>query len=283
MPTKSLSLEEIAQEDDQTRLLTELQTSRTGLTKDEVTRRQAQDGPNVLKQIKGASWLTKFTQNFTSMMAILLWVAGAIAFVAQLEELGIAIWLVNIINGLFSFWQEYQAGKETDALSKMLPSYSRVVRDGHDQKVLTSDLVVGDIVKLEEGDNVAADIRLLAATQVQVDQSALTGEVNPVNKGAQAIDPTGKNHFEFGDIVFSGTSLVKGNLVGVVVKIGMATDFGKIAELTQQVKEDISPLQKELNTLTKQLSVLAVSIGLIFFLVATLFVHYPLVKLVPCQ
>lgn len=81
-------------------------------------------------------------------MAILLWVAGAIAFVAQLEELGIAIWLVNIINGLFSFWQEYQAGKETDALSKMLPSYSRVVRDGHDQKVLTSDLVVGDIVKL---------------------------------------------------------------------------------------------------------------------------------------
>lgn len=278
MPTKSLSLEEIAQEDDQTRLLTELQTSRTGLTKDEVTRRQAHDGPNVLKQIKGASWLTKFTQNFTSMMAILLWVAGAIAFVAQLEELGIAIWLVNIINGLFSFWQEYQAGKETDALSKMLPSYSRVVRDGHDQKVLTSDLVVGDIVKLEEGDNVAADIRLLAATQVQVDQSALTGEVNPVNKGAQAIDPTGKNHFEFGDIVFSGTSLVKGNLVGVVVKIGMATDFGKIAELTQQVKEDISPLQKELNTLTKQLSVLAVSIGLIFFLVATLFVHYPLVK-----
>lgn len=278
MPTKSLSLEEIAQEDDQTRLLTELQTSRTGLTKDEVSRRQAHDGPNVLKQIKGASWLTKFTQNFTSMMAILLWVAGAIAFVAQLEELGIAIWLVNIINGLFSFWQEYQAGKETDALSKMLPSYSRVVRDGHDQKVLTSDLVVGDIVKLEEGDNVAADIRLLAATQVQVDQSALTGEVNPVNKGAQAIDPTGKNHFEFGDIVFSGTSLVKGNLVGVVVKIGMATDFGKIAELTQQVKEDISPLQKELNTLTKQLSVLAVSIGLIFFLVATLFVHYPLVK-----
>lgn len=129
MPTKSLSLEEIAQEDDQTRLLTELQTSRTGLTKDEVTRRQAQDGPNVLKQIKGASWLTKFTQNFTSMMAILLWVAGAIAFVAQLEELGIAIWLVNIINGLFSFWQEYQAGKETDALSKMLPSYSRFVRD----------------------------------------------------------------------------------------------------------------------------------------------------------
>lgn len=148
------------------------------------------------------------------MMAILLWVAGAIAFVAQLEELGIAIWLVNIINGLFSFWQEYQAGKETDALSKMLSSYSRVVRDGHDQKVLTSDLVVGDIVKLEEGDNVAADIRILAATQVQVDQSALTSEVNPVNKGAQAIDPTGKNHFEFGDIIFSGTSLVKGNLVG---------------------------------------------------------------------
>ena len=115
MPTKSLSLEEIAQEDDQTRLLTELQTSRTGLTKDEVTRRQAHDGPNVLKQIKGASWLTKFTQNFTSMMAILLWVAGAIAFVAQLEELGIAIWLVNIINGLFPF------GKNTRPARKPTP------------------------------------------------------------------------------------------------------------------------------------------------------------------
>ena len=146
------------------------------------------------------------------------------------------------------------------------------------KKILVAELVPGDIVKLEEGDDIPADIRLLQSTDVQVDQSALTGEVNPINKTSHAIDPAHKNHSDFGNFIFSGTSMMKGDATGVVVKTGMETDFGQIAKLTQNVQQDQSPLEKELSTLTKQISILAVSVGLVFFLVATFFVHYPLIK-----
>lgn len=256
-----------------------LHTSAKGLTDAEAGTRKLKYGPNVLAKAKGESNFKKFIKNFTSLMAILLWVAGLIAFVAKLAELGIAIWLVNIINGCFSFWQEYQAGKATDALENMLPSYCRVVRNGHENKLLTTDLVPGDVVKLEEGDAIPADIRLLTTTRVQVDQSPLTGEAKAVNKNARTVDATAKrNHFELRNMVYSGTSMMKGSATGVVVKTGMKTDFGKIAALTQNVKDEESPLERELDTLTKQLSVLAVTVGVVFFFIATLFVHYPIVK-----
>ncbi|MCH3922069.1 cation-translocating P-type ATPase [Limosilactobacillus sp.] len=250
-----------------------------GLTTAEVEKRQKQFGKNILEKKSGESLFTKFIKNFTGLMAIMLWAAGLIAFVAQLTELGIAIWLVNIINGCFSFWQEYQAGKATDALQNMLPAHSRVIRDGKEIKILSADLVPGDVVKLEEGDDVPADIRLIASTDVAVDQSSLTGEVTPVHKQSGAVKAKADtNHFDLDNIVFSGTSMMKGNATGVVVKTGMQTDFGQIAALTQNVQEDLSPLQRELNTLTKQITVLAVSIGVVFFVVAIYFVHYPLVK-----
>lgn len=256
-----------------------MHTSEKGLTDAEAGTRKLKYGPNVLAKAKGESNLKKFLKNFTSLMAILLWVAGLIAFVAKLAELGIAIWLVNIINGCFSFWQEYQAGKATDALENMLPSYCRVVRNGHQNKLLTTELVPGDVVKLEEGDAIPADIRLLQTTRVQVDQSPLTGEAKAVNKNARTLDATAKrNHFELRNMVYSGTSMMKGSATGVVIKTGMKTDFGKIAALTQNVKDEESPLERELDTLTKQLSVLAVTVGVVFFFIATLFVHYPIVK-----
>lgn len=268
----------IAQIDDPNLIYQRMQTRSTGLNEDEVSQRQRQYGKNILKTKAGEPIWLKFLKNFSSTMAILLWISGAIAFLAQLQELGIAIWAVNLINGCFSFWQEYQAGKATEALSKMLPAHSRVVRNGVDVKILAEDLVPGDIIKLEEGDDIPADIRLLQTTDVQVNQSSLTGEVNPVHKNERPVTNPKTNHFELTNIVFSGTSMMKGNATGVVVTTGMATDFGKIAALTQNVHDDQSPLQKELSVLTKQISILAVSIGLIFFLVATFFVHYPLVK-----
>ena len=259
--------------------LKELNTEQAGLTIDEVHTLQQTYGKNVFAKAKQEPLWKKFIANFTSLMAILLWVAGIIAFCANLVQLGIAIWAVNIINGIFSFWQEFQADKATEALANMLPSYTRVVRNGKEEKILAKDLVPGDIVKLEEGDDIPADIRVIAATSAQVDQSSLTGEVNPVHKDAHRIENVEKkNHADLNNMIFSGTNMMKGNVTGAVVKTGMNTDFGKIAELTQNVKQQKSPLEKELDTLTKQISILAISIGIIFFLVATFFVHYPLVK-----
>lgn len=250
--------------------LKELNTEQAGLTIDEVHTLQQTYGKNVFAKAKQEPLWKKFIANFTSLMAILLWVAGIIAFCANLVQLGIAIWAVNIINGIFSFWQEFQADKATEALANMLPSYTRVVRNGKEEKILAKDLVPGDIVKLEEGDDIPADIRVIAATSAQVDQSSLTGEVNPVHKDAHRIENVDKkNHADLNNMIFSGTNMMKGNVTGIVVKTGMNTDFGKIAELTQNVKQQKSPLEKELDTLTKQISILAISIGIIFFLVAT--------------
>lgn len=163
-----------------------LQTSPQGLNSQEVKKRQATYGPNQLKESKKEPiWLT-FVKHFTSLMALLLWVGGFIAVISHSLELGIAIWLVNIINGLFSFIQEYKASQATAALNKLLPSYTRVLRDGKEDKILAQDLVPGDLVFIEEGDRISADGRLVAVTDLQVNQSALTGESNPIYKSDQA-------------------------------------------------------------------------------------------------
>ncbi len=258
-------------------VFTQLGTGKKGLTSEEAKARRSQFGANILSKGKSTPLALTFLKNFTSLMAILLWIAGGIAFVAGLVELGIAIWAVNLINGLFSFWQEFQASKATAALNSMLAQNSQVVRDGKQTKVLANDLVPGDIVILDEGDGVPADIRLLSASGLRVDQSTLTGEVDPIDKNERVYTQKGTEHSSIKNIVFSGTSVMKGHCTGVVVKIGMETDFGKIAALTQNVANKLSPLQKELNVLTKQISLLAVSIGLIFFLSAAFLVHYPVV------
>ena len=93
-----------------------------------------------------------------------------------MPQLGIAIWTVNIINGIFSFWQEFKAEKATEALRKLLPSYADALRDGERQRVLTEELVPGDVILLEEGDRISADARLVDENELRVDESTLTGE-----------------------------------------------------------------------------------------------------------
>lgn len=271
-----LAAAKAAQSDDVYQLM---HSSKTGLTAKEAQSRLTKYGKNAIAKVKGESMFTRFIKNFTGLMAILLWIAGAIAFFAKLSVLGWAIWAVNIINGLFSFWQEFQASKATDALQNMMPSYSRVIRDGKEQKVLSADLVPGDLVVLDEGDDVPADLRLLQASSIQVDQSSLTGEVTPIHKVSHQVEASENiNHSDLRNMVFCGTSIMKGTGRGIVIKTGMNTDFGKIASLTEQVQEDQNPLDKEINTLVKQLALLAVSIGVAFFLIATLAIHSPLVQ-----
>ena len=107
-----------------------LGTSRGGLSQGEAEKRQARFGKNLIESGKKRSPLLAFLSNFTHLMAVLLWVAGIIAFAAGLPELGVAVWLVNVINGVFSFWQEARASQATEALKKMLPAYATVIRDG---------------------------------------------------------------------------------------------------------------------------------------------------------
>ena len=250
-----------------------LGTSQAGLASDQVSELQAKYGKNLIQAGKKKSPILAFLSNFTHLMAILLWVAGIIAFIAGMPELGVAVWLVNLINGCFSFWQEHQADKATEALKKMLPSYVNVIRDGQQAQVLAEDLVPGDVMVLAEGDKISADGRVVRASDLQVDQSTLTGESNPVRKTADAVLEADLTAAETPNLVFAGTSVSEGNGRVVVTKIGMATEFGKIASLTQNMEDSESPLQRQLDRLTKQVTLFALCMGIVFFLLDVLFVR----------
>lgn len=258
-----------------------IDSSKSGLTDQEAQKRMEKYGKNVIATTQRQSMLKTFLTNFTSMMAILLWIAGFIALLTGTPELGIAIWLVNIINGVFSFWQQYRAQQATSALQKLLPSYVKVVRNGQSNKILASELVPGDIVTLNSGDNIPADGRLLTADSLEVNQSSLTGESTTVNKEIdiqteEALKRAGK--YAEANLVYEGTSVVNGSGVFVVLATGMATEFGQIASLTTSVTDVKSPLQKELDILTRQLSMIAIVIGILFFIAAVFFVGYPWAK-----
>ena len=244
------------------------ETGSGGLSAPEVQLRLRRFGKNELPRQKGKPMIWRFLSNFTHLMAILLWVAGIIALIAKLPQLAAAIWLVNIINGVFSFWQEFRAGKAIDALKKLLPDYVRVLREGREQKLLAEELVPGDVILLSEGDRISADARLVEDNDLRINQSTLTGESNPVHKTGDEVLRDDLSQVEMPNMIFAGTTVSSGTGRAVVYATGAHTEFGKIAGLTQTLEEEPSPLQKEIGRLTKKISVIAVSIGAAFFVLA---------------
>jgi Ca2+-transporting ATPase len=255
-----------------------LATGPGGLTEAEAEIRLERSGRNVIREVRKKSLILKFFANFTHLMAIMLWTGGVVAFIAQMPQLGIAIWMVNVINGVFSFWQEYRAEKATEALRRLLPSYARVLRDGEERRILAEELVPGDLILLSEGDRISADSRLVEAAEIKLDQSTLTGESHAVRKTSEAVLQSDLAYAELPNLVFTGTSVTTGTGKAVVFATGMATEFGKIAHLTQSVEAELSPLQKEMAFATKVVTIIACSVGVIFFLLAVALVGVSLAE-----
>ena len=245
-----------------------LGTGLQGLTNQEAVERLSQYGKNSIQVFKGKPLYLKFLAQFTHVMAIMLWIAGIGAFVARMPQLGIAVWSVNIINGVFSFWQEFQAEKATEALKKILPSYCRVMRDGEVQRVLSEDIVPGDLIFLEEGESIPADARLINSADLRVNQSTLTGESNPASRSADPVTGEGLTETEIPNLIFAGTFVASGSGKAIVYATGMNTAFGRIARLTQEVGDDLSPLQKEMQSVTRIVTAIALGVGLVFFVLA---------------
>lgn len=261
----NLSIEEI---------LLELGTTKEGLTEEEAKRRLHKYGLNALERIQGKPLFLRFMANLTNFFAVLLWVAGILAFIAKMPQLGWAILAVILVNGAFSFLQEYKAEKAVEALRELIPSYSLVLRGGEEKKIPTSQIVPGDVILLEEGDRVPADGRLFEAYDMRVDNSALTGESRPIYKIAEPVFD-GRNFLwtEMPNLVFGGTSILSGYGKAIVIATGMHSEIGKIARLTQVIKEELSPLQKEMVRVTKVVSVLALSMGILFFFLGNHIAH----------
>ena len=248
-----------------------LQSRPEGLASAEAAERLQQWGPNAIREIKGTPLYLRLLGNFTHLMALLLWGGGIVALVARMPQLAIAIWLVNLINGAFSFWQEYRAEQATEALKQLIPHHVRVLRDGQEQKILAEELVPGDVMLLAEGDRVSADGRLVQEAELRVDQSTLSGESHPVRKTSDPSLRSDLGYTERPNLVFAGTSVAAGVGKAVVFRTGMRTEFGKIAHLTQTVKEELSPLQREMARATKVVTVIAVGVGVLFFGLAMAF------------
>ena len=250
-------------------VLAAMDTPASGLTAEVAAARLLQHGRNELHEARRLPLSRRLLANFTHLMASLLWVAGGMAFVAGMAQLGVAVWLVVLLNGAFSFWQEYKAERATEALRKLLPVYVRVLRDGQEARIAAEELVPGDIMLLAEGDAISADGRLIQAFELRVDQSTLSGESHPVRKDADAVVGTDLALAELPNLVFAGTAVVGGTGRAVVFAVGMATEFGKIAALTQSMGTQLSPLQKEIQGVTRLVSIFAVGAGLLFFALST--------------
>jgi calcium-translocating P-type ATPase len=249
-------------------------SSASGLSRVEAETRLGEHGPNAVTPAAPKRFLPRFASNFVHVMAVLLWVGGGVAFVAGLPELGVAIWVVNVVNGLFSFWQEHKAEKATEALLRLLPATATVLRDGRLDEVDATTLVPGDVVVIEEGDRISADGRLVEHVSLRVDQSTLTGESRLVRKASEPVDPGG-SRLEMPNLVYAGTTVAAGRGKLVVTATGAHTELGGIADLTQSLEESPSPLQVELRRVSITVSVIAVMAGTAFFLLALLLGDMP--------
>jgi len=191
------------------------------------------------------------------------------AYIGRMPQLAVAILGVIIINAVFSFWQEYRAERTTKELKKLIPQYARVIRDGIEKQVFASKVVPGDIVVLSEGDRIPADGRVVKNFSMLTDESALTGESRPVTKTSQPVAlKLSRSPYELPNLVFGGTNLVSGSGVAVIFSTGMSTQFGRIAQLTETVEEEQSPLQMELRRVTFMVTLIAIAVGIVVFLAA---------------
>ncbi len=228
-----------------------LKSNYDGLTSEEILKRVEIYGKNELVEKEKPSSLTKFLSQFKDFLIILLIIAAAAAALVGDKTDAAVIIIIVILNATVGFIQENRAENAMQQLKNMTSTMAIVVRDGNTKKIVASDLTIGDIVNLEEGDNVPADIRLLTSHDLMVDESALTGESKPSKKDANAISEDNTSN-----MVFMDTYVSSGRAKGVVVEIGMKTAIGKIAELIQG-EEEKTPLQDRIHGLGKLMGFIA--------------------------
>jgi calcium-translocating P-type ATPase len=228
-----------------------------GLSARDASERLLRDGPNVLPEPRGASPVRLLVAQLTHFFAVMLWVAAALALLARMPALAVAIAVVVILNGVFSFAQEFRADRAAARLRSLLPMRAAVRRDGRRQVVNAADLVVGDVVLLAGGDRVCADLELVEAHALQLDESMLTGESTLVRREACAR-------------AWAGTFVVEGEAVAEVVATGGHTRLAEIAALTHTAHPPTSPLAVALHRVVRLIAVIAIGVGVAFFAIALL-------------
>ncbi|MCF4968471.1 cation-translocating P-type ATPase [Nostoc sp. CMAA1605] len=238
-------------------------SSDAGLTESEVEQRRKQYGENRLQEAKGKSAWRIFIEQFQSLIIGILAVAAVLSFAFSQWIEGIAVIIAIVINTAIGFFTEYKAIRSMEALQKLSSTTAKVRRNGRLQEIPAVELVPGDIVIVESGDAIAADLRIIEAANLQVNESSLTGESLPVGKDVQPLNadiPLAEHH----NMLYKGTALTRGSGSGVVVATGMKTQLGHISELAQKAgKSDKTPLEKRLDELGQWLVWVTIAIVIV--------------------
>ncbi len=255
-------------------LLRDLRTTRSGLAGREAERRLLSHGPNELVRAAGPGLGAEIVRQAVHPLALLLWAAAALSALAGTWPLAVAIVIVVILNAVVAIVQERQAERAVEALGRFLPPHASAIRDGVVTQVEARLIVPGDLVLIEEGDRVSADLRIIGG-EVEVDMSTLTGESVPVRRAAD-LRGGGAGPLEARDLLFSGTGCTAGQARGLVVATGMRTELGRIAALSQRVAREESPLERQVRRVAWLIAIVAVAAGLAFVALGTLAAALPL-------
>ncbi len=241
-----------------------------GLTSEEVSKRQERHGKNQLRESKKKSLLMMFLDQFKDFLVIILIIAAAVSVIVGILEGeglidGFIIIAIVLLNAVLGVNQEQKANNALAALKKMSSPHAKVIRDGKTIEISSEELTVGDIVLLETGDFIAADIRLIESTNLKTDESSLTGESTPVEKDASVDlkEPTALAERE--NSVYMSTLVTYGKGKGIVTAVGMETEIGKIATMLDAVEEGKTPLQKTIDQFAKVLGIVIIIISVIVF------------------
>ncbi|UCD03472.1 MAG: cation-translocating P-type ATPase [Candidatus Aenigmatarchaeota archaeon] len=225
---------------------------KTGLTEKEAEKRLLRHGPNELKEKRRNVSLKIFSRQFTNLM---FWVLFAAAVTSYFIGEVLSFWAISFIMAfivILGFAQEFKAERAMIALKKIVKTTTKVVRDKRVRNIITKDIVPGDILLLETGDKVPADLKILNHIGLKVDEASLTGESEPVRKSRE-------------DLLFASTNIVQGKCTAVVFSTGMDTEIGKIAEMIQEEKE-VTPLQRKVSWLAKLLAAVALTVCILIFM-----------------
>ncbi len=258
------------------KVLEDYHTSFEGLSSDKAQELLKKNGLNKLKEVKKKSLFVMFLEQFKNLMIIILIISAILSAVVSYKTNEpftdtIIILVVVILNAILGVMQESKAEKAIEALKQMSLPYIKVRRDNTILSVKTEELVVGDIVILEAGDYIPADMRIIENHSLRIEESALTGESVPVDKDIKEISSNKSIPLaERVNMAYSGSSVVYGRGEAVVVATGMDTELGKIAEAISNQKVEITPLQKKINELSKILSIIVVVIAIVMFIVGYL-------------
>jgi Ca2+-transporting ATPase len=231
----------------------ELRTNEHGLTNSEASERLRQFGGNILTVGKNTSWLTTYLRQYKDLMILLLMGSSFLSFYLDDSRTGTVLIALILFNTTIGFLQEFKAEKLMESLEKLVVAKASVYRDGTLIEVPSAELVVGDVVYIQEGDSVPADVRVLSEDELSTNDFALTGESNPTRKFVHAISaevPLGNRQ----NLCFMGTTVATGHSNAIVVSTAMHTELGRIASLSQDTKHEDSPLQKEMNNIATRVT-----------------------------